>query len=113
MKTSFRVVPDTNVVIASEKSASASSPNREFFDRWKNDEFEILYSDDTLLEYIEKMRKMGIPKEIIRKLIRVMLELGARTRGSALCFTIYLSIRPTRTTSPFFYARKTEMRLIS
>ena len=76
MKTSFRVVPDTNVVIASQKSTSESSPNREFFDRWKNDEFEILYSDDTLLEYIEKMRELHISEEIIRKLIRAMLELG-------------------------------------
>ncbi|CAN2039331.1 PIN domain-containing protein [Candidatus Magnetomoraceae bacterium gMMP-15] len=32
MKTSFKVVADTNVVIASEKSTSESSPNREFFD---------------------------------------------------------------------------------
>ncbi len=76
MKTSFRVVPDTNVVIASEKSRSESSPNREFFDRWRNDEFEILYSDDTLLEYIEKMRELNVSEEIIRKLIRAILELG-------------------------------------
>ena len=70
------MVPDTNVVIASEKSTSESSPNREFFDRWRNDEFEILYSDDTLLEYIEKMRKLGIPEEIMRKLVCATLELG-------------------------------------
>ncbi len=76
MKTSFRVVPDTNVVIASEKSRSESSPNREFFDRWRNDEFEILYSDDILLEYIEKMRELNVSEEIIRKLIRAILELG-------------------------------------
>ncbi|WP_133513044.1 PIN domain-containing protein [Candidatus Thiosymbion oneisti] len=76
MKTSFSVVPDTNVVIASEKSTSTSGPNREFFDRWRNDEFEILYSDDMLLEYIEKMRERDISEEIIKKLIRAMLELG-------------------------------------
>lgn len=76
MKTSFRVVPDTNVVIASEKSKSESSPNKEFFGRWRNNEFEILYSEDTLLEYIEKMRELNIPKEIIKKLIRALLELG-------------------------------------
>ena len=76
MKTSFRVVPDTNVVIASEKSTSKSSPNKEFFDRWRNDEFEILHSDDTLLEYIEKMRELAVSEKIIKKLIRAMLELG-------------------------------------
>jgi len=76
MKTSFIVVPDTNVVIASQKSRSESRPNREFFDRWKNCEFEIIYSDDTLLEYIEKMRELNVLEEIIRKLIRAMLALG-------------------------------------
>jgi len=75
-KTSFKVVPDTNVLIASEKSISESSPNKEFFERWRNEEFDILYSDDTLLEYIEKMREKDIPEEIIKKLIRAILELG-------------------------------------
>ena len=55
---------------------SESSPNKEFFERWKNDEFDILYSDDTLLEYIEEMREKKIPEEIIKKLIRAILELG-------------------------------------
>lgn len=76
MKSPFRVVPDTNVVIASVKSASQTSPNKEFFDRWKNNEFEILYSDDTLLEYIEKMKEKNIPEKIINNLIRAILELG-------------------------------------
>ena len=76
MKTLFSVVPDTNVVIASQKSTSESSPNKEFFDRWQNDEFEILHSDDTLLEYIGKMRELNVPEEIIKKLIRAMLELS-------------------------------------
>jgi len=75
-KTSFKVVPDTNVLIASEKSMSESSPNKEFFERWKNEEFDILYSDDTLLEYIKKMREKNIPEEITKKLIRAILELG-------------------------------------
>jgi len=76
MKTTFRVVPDTNVVIASEKSSSESSPNKEFFVRWKNDEFEILYSDDTLLEYIEKLTEKNIPEAIIKMFSRAILELG-------------------------------------
>ncbi len=76
IKTSFSVVPDTNVVIASQKSTSESSPNREFFERWRNDEFEILYSDDTLFEYIEKLRYLGIPEEIMRKLVYAVIELG-------------------------------------
>jgi putative PIN family toxin of toxin-antitoxin system len=76
MKTSFRAVPDTNIVIASEKSKSKSSPNKEFFDRWRDEEFQILYSDDTLLEYIEKMMEKEIPEELIRKITKSILKLG-------------------------------------
>ncbi len=76
MKTAFSVVPDTNIVVASEKSVSGSSPNKEFFARWKNAEFEILCSDDTLLEYINKLKEKRIPEAIIKMLIRAMLELG-------------------------------------
>lgn len=76
MTTSFSVVPDTNVIIASQKSSSTSSPNKEFFDRWQADEFEILHSDDTLLEYIEKMRDLNVPEELIKKLIRALLTLS-------------------------------------
>ena len=91
MKTSFGVVPDTNVVIASQKSTSESSPNREFFDRWRNCEFEILHSDDTLLEYIEKMRYLNIPEKIMRKLIRAMLELGRHVSIVFYHFHLYPS----------------------
>jgi uncharacterized protein len=80
MKTCFRVVPDTNVVIASEKARSTASPNREFFQRWKRGEFEILHSDDTLLEYIQTMREANVPENVMRKLIRALLELGRHIR---------------------------------
>lgn len=76
MKSSFSVVPDTNVIIASQKSRSAASPNKEFFDRCQNDEFELLHSDDTLLEYIEKMQALKVPEELIKKLIRAILSLS-------------------------------------
>ena len=111
MKTSFRVVPDTNVVIASEKSTSKSSPNKEFFDRWSNNEFEILYSDDTLLEYIEKMRELNISEEIIKKLIRAMLELGKHI--SIVFYHLFLYPSDPDRISLFFFVRKTEMQLIS
>ena len=54
-KTAFKVVPDTNVFVAAEKSRHSASPNKEFINRWKNYEFEVLYSEDTLLEYISKL----------------------------------------------------------
>jgi uncharacterized protein len=49
---------------------------KEFFQRRQNDRFEILHSDDTLLEYIEKLRELGVPEKTIKKLIRALLALG-------------------------------------
>jgi len=74
-KNKLKVVADTNIVIASEKSISDTSPNKEFFDRWKKYEFDILYSDDILLEYIEKLRHFNVPDELIKKLIIQLLNL--------------------------------------
>lgn len=91
MKTSFSVVPDTNVVIASQKSTSQTSPNREFINRWTSGEFEILHSDDTLLEYIEKLLELKVPEDITRKLIRAMLELGRYIRIEFYHLLVYPS----------------------
>lgn len=76
MKTSFKVVPDTNIIVAAEHRPSATSPNKEFLERWKNDEFEVLYSQDTLLEYIQTLREKRISETSIKKLIRALFELG-------------------------------------
>jgi predicted nucleic acid-binding protein len=91
MKTSFRIVPDTNVVIASQKSRSESSPNKELFVRWQNEEFELLHSDDTLLEYIEKLRDFSIPEEVIKKLIRALLALGQHVNIEFFHLPVYPS----------------------
>jgi len=50
MKTAFKVVLDTNVLLASEKSTSATSPTQELLARWKQEEFEGLYSEDILVD---------------------------------------------------------------
>jgi len=49
-----RAVFDTNVIIAALKSKNPSSPTVELLERWRNDEFTLLYADDLLLEYREK-----------------------------------------------------------
>jgi len=77
-KTAFKVVPDTNVFVAAEKSRHTASPNREFVSRWKNNEFEVLYSEDTLLEYISKLREKGIAETTVTKLIQALFELARK-----------------------------------
>jgi len=78
MKTSFRTVPDTNVIIAAQ-SGSLTSPNREYFTRWKNAEFALLFSDDTIREYIEKLTERNIPEDHILELAVIIEKLGEHT----------------------------------
>lgn len=75
MKTSLRAVPDTNVIITAENS-SPTSPNREFFSRWQNQEFALLFSTDTLREYIKKLAERHVPRERIKQLIVAIKIMG-------------------------------------
>ncbi len=80
MKTAYKVVPDTNVIIAAKKHPGSTSPNKEFVERWRQDEFFLLYSEDTLLEYIYKLRTQGVAESSIKKLIRAIFALGQEVR---------------------------------
>jgi len=75
-KTPLRSVPDTNVLLASKVGAGPASPNREYFDRWERREFLILYSRDTLLEYIEKLLEKAIPEETVRGFLSSLFHIG-------------------------------------
>lgn len=76
MPLALRIVPDTNIFIAAQKSISPTSPNKEFFERWYQAEFELLFSDDTLHEYVEKLAELGIAEQTIKKLVQAILALG-------------------------------------
>ena len=47
----FRVVLDTNVILAALLSRNPASPTVELLHRWRNGEFALLYCTDLLLEY--------------------------------------------------------------
>lgn len=72
----FRVVLDTNVVLASQRTASPTSPNREVLDRWKRGEYTLLYADDALLEYGEKLFEHGFSDEEVRAFLEGVQALG-------------------------------------
>lgn len=74
----WRVVLDTNVIIAALKSRNPESPTIELLHRWANREFLLLYSDDLLAEYIEKMSARAIPSDIRQRLIASIIRHGAR-----------------------------------
>ncbi len=77
MKSDFRLVPDTNVIVSSQ-SNTPTSPNSEILDRWFNNEFQILYSDDTVLEYVEKLLELEFPQAKIERLVASFVELAER-----------------------------------
>jgi len=66
------------VVIAAQ-NGSDRSPNREYLNRWQDDEFELLFSNDTLYEYIQKLVEHGIEDGLIKKFIIALLEVGCYT----------------------------------
>ena len=78
-KTGLKTVPDTNVVLAAQMSGGPTSPNVEYLDRWERGEFEIFFSQDTLLEYALKLREKNIPEENVVQFLRALLQLGVET----------------------------------
>lgn len=76
IRNKFRVVLDTNIIIASHLSESEDSPNKEIIQRWKNDQFDVLWTDDTLHEYINKLKYFNVPEELIIKIISQFIAFG-------------------------------------
>jgi putative PIN family toxin of toxin-antitoxin system len=72
----FRVVLDTNVVIAALKSKNPHSPTVELLDRWSKGEFMLIYCDDLLAEYQEKFVTRNIPSETRTSFLEDLRELG-------------------------------------
>ena len=68
----WRVVLDTNVVLAAHRSEAATSPNREILTRWKAGEFTLLYSEDVLIEYVEKLLLLGTPAAKLGEFIAML-----------------------------------------
>jgi uncharacterized protein len=70
----LRAVLDTNIILAAFRSRHERSPNREVLLRWEDHQFLMLYSPDTLLEYIEKLSQHGIASlQITRFIARLSL----------------------------------------
>ncbi|MBC7819032.1 MAG: PIN domain-containing protein [Planctomycetaceae bacterium] len=72
----FRAVLDSNVLVAAQRSADPLSPNRELIERWKANEFTLLFSRDTLLEYAEKLLVLCANREDAIAFIALISALG-------------------------------------
>jgi len=59
----LRAVFDTNIFLAAHLSKNPNSPTIELLECWRRGEFELLYSDDLLVEIDEKFSEKGISEE--------------------------------------------------
>ncbi len=71
----IKSVPDTNVIVSAYKG-SKNSPNKEYLAFWEKGAFEILFSEDTLKEYIKKLVHFDIPEKMVRRFIAVLINEG-------------------------------------
>jgi len=76
-KKELRTVPDTNIIIAAQ-SKKPKSPNREYYERWRDGEFDFLYSEDTMFEYATKLDDLGMSRTEIKEFIQEISKLGIR-----------------------------------
>jgi len=74
----LRAVLDTNVVVAGHRATAPTSPNREIFTLWKAGDFTLLYSEDLLVEYVEKLITHGISRADMRELVAAIGRRGER-----------------------------------
>lgn len=72
----LKTVPDTNVIIAGQKAKNIDSPNKDYFDLFINGEIDLLYSQDTLAEYIEKLYQKNVADDLIDQFLIAIIEIG-------------------------------------
>lgn len=79
----LRAVHDTNVVLAAQRSNHPRSPNREIIERWPHGEYALLYTDDILAEFAEKMLAHEVPRADILRLLASIRRLGEKVFNAA------------------------------
>src|SRR2546422_1732553 len=72
----FRAVLNSNVLIAAHRSTDPRSPNRELVERWQSNQFSLLFSRDTLLEYAEKLLELNVNRADAVEFIALISALG-------------------------------------
>ena len=87
----MRVVLDTNVVLAANRTTHPSSPNAEILARWKRGEFTCLHTLDTLSEYAEKLLEHGVSASKAEEFLRLLARLGESVAVVFFHFRHYLA----------------------
>lgn len=73
----LRAVFDANIYVAAYLSKNLRSPNKELFQRWRNHEFSLLFSDAILEEVMEKFNERRIEQSLTVELVSFILAAGA------------------------------------
>jgi putative PIN family toxin of toxin-antitoxin system len=74
----IRAVLDTNIVVAALLSRNPSSPTAEIIRRWRDDEFELLYSSYIREEYAEKLLDRGADLQRMAAFMNAIDRMGIR-----------------------------------
>jgi len=72
----LRAVLDTNVPIAAHLSRNPHSPTIELLARWRGGQFTQLYSDDMLVELVEKFQSRKIAADAADRYLADLIILG-------------------------------------
>lgn len=85
----FRVVLDTNVLISSQLSKSEDSPNKEIIQRWHDDQFNVLWTEDIFNEYVDKLKYFNIQEDLILKIISQFIAIGEEVKIQFYHYELY------------------------
>jgi len=75
-RSDLRGVLDTNVPIAAHLSRNPASPTVELMERWRGGQFAQLYSDDMLVELVEKFEARKIAPDASDRYLADLIALG-------------------------------------
>ena len=75
-RSELRAVLDTNVPIAAHLSRNPQSPTIELLARWRGGQFVQLYSDDMLVELVEKFQTRKIAPDASDRYLADLITLG-------------------------------------
>ena len=76
-----RTVLDTNVIIAALGGNPGSvSVNRKVINLWRSGCFQVLFTEEILLEYALKLAERGIPIQRIERFIERLFDLGEQVK---------------------------------
>ena len=75
MRNLYRLVLDTNIIVSSW-FGNLNSPNREIMMLWENGKISVLFSDDMLYEYVEKLSEKGWSEKELAQFVQIIKHIG-------------------------------------